>query len=182
MKFSQQELKKHFYQPIEINEVLSLKDELQQRNSEILDVSAIHVEGLLSPSERETVAHLRIQGSLTLPSTRSLTPVVLPLDFTVDEIYLTQEQAAMQTEVPEDAILLTESTVDLVEAVTDYLLLAIPSQILTPAELAGEKMPTGDAWQVMTEEEYQEAKAKEKMEKVDPRLAKLSEFFQDEQD
>lgn len=181
MKFSLQELKKYYQKPLEIHEVLDLKESLMARDKEILDASKVEVTGFLAPSPKETIAHLQISATLTLPSTRSLEEVALPLHLSVEEIYLTEEQQALAQLDEEDFILLEGNVLDLKEAVEDYLLLAIPSQIFTPEEKSGQALPKGDFWQVMSEEDYEKeqlAKASE----VDPRLAKLGELFKEEKD
>lgn len=179
MKFSLQELKKYYQKPLEIQEVLDLKESLMARNKEILDVSKVEVSGFLAPSPKETIAHLQISATLTLPSTRSLKEVALPLNFSVEEVYLTEEQQALAQLDEEDFILLEGNTLDLVAAVEDYLLLAIPSQILTSEEKSGQPLPGGSFWQVMSEEDYEKEKLAKETE-IDPRLAKLGDLFKED--
>lgn len=176
MKFSQQELKKYYHEPIMIHEKLDLKSDLMARNKDLLDVSEMEVDGLLTPSKKDTIAHLRIKGTLTLPSTRSLKPVLFPIDFPIDEVYMTKEQAEASEVNLEEIILLETNTLNLVEVVEDYLLLSIPTQVYTPEELAGEKMPEGDFWTVISEEDYESSKKAEES-KIDPRLEKLKDLF-----
>ncbi len=178
MKFSQQELKKYYHEPIMIHEVLDLKQNLMSRYKELLDVSEIEVDGLLTPSKKDTIAHLRVKGTLTLPSTRSLKPVLFPVDLTIDEVYMTKEQAEVSEVDLEEVILLETNTLNLVEAVEDYLILSIPTQVYTPEELAGEEMPKGDFWSVVSEDDF-EASQKAKEPKVDPRLEKLKDLLLD---
>lgn len=178
MKFSVQELLKHIQEPIEISETLDVKKDLQARYPEILDITPVVVSGLLIPSKSDTVAHLQIQATLTLPSSRSLEPVELAMDFTIDEVYLTHAQAQMTDTLTDEVIIVEGQTIDLVEAVEDYLLLAIPTQILTPEEIAGKNLLKGEFWEVLTEDEY-EIRQAEKDQQIDPRLAKLKNLLED---
>lgn len=50
-----------------------------------------------------------MQTTLTVPSTRSLEPVELPMDFSVDEVFMTEEQFQSRDEqMSADEILLIE--------------------------------------------------------------------------
>lgn len=42
------------------------------------------------------------------------------------------------------------------ESVADNILLAIPIKVLTPEEEAGQELPSGQAWALMTEEDFQQ--------------------------
>ena len=179
MKYAVQELKKHYHDPIIIDEEVDLKDSLTKRHPALIDITPVKITGLLSPTKSDTVAQLRVQAILTIPSTRSLEPVDFPVDFEIDEVYVTEEQVAVLGETNDDMVVLTTSTLDLTKAVEDYLLLAIPTQILTPAEERGEEMPKGMFWEVLSEEEFANQKQATKENNVDPRLAKLGDLFKD---
>ncbi|WP_252898174.1 DUF177 domain-containing protein [Apilactobacillus ozensis] len=47
--------------------------------------------------------------------------------------------------------------------------------ILSPQEEEGKEMPEGKFWKVISEQEYSNPKAENKT--VDPRLAKLKDYF-----
>jgi uncharacterized protein len=49
--------------------------------------------------------------------------------------------------------------------------------ILSPEEEAGKTMPSGHDWNVLSVDDYEDQKAELKT--VDPRLAKLKNFFKD---
>lgn len=177
MKFSVQELKKHFDSPIEIHETLEMKEALLKRYNALIDMSEVFVSGLLIPSKKETLLHLQIKATLTIPSTRSLTPVLFPVNESIEEIYVTKEQLAEST-LSKDQVTVVDNVIDLTEAVEDYLILSIPTQVLTEEELAGENYPKGDFWEVLSEEEYEKKKLEEQH--IDPRLAKLGDLFKED--
>ena len=68
--------------------------------------------------------------------------------------------------------------INLTESVADNILLHIPLKVLTSEEKASDCMPSGNDWQVMTEEEYQKSKQAQK-EKNSP-FASLQGLFDEE--
>ncbi|BDP70475.1 hypothetical protein EfmAA94_16480 [Enterococcus faecium] len=95
---------------------------------------------------------------MTVPSTRSLEPVELPMDFSVDEVFMTEEQFQSRDEqMSADEILLIEGPLlNLAESIEDNILLAIPMRVLTKEEEAATELPKGNDWEVMIfyEEEF----------------------------
>jgi uncharacterized protein len=181
MKWSLLELNKYKEAPLVFSETLDLKLSLQKRDTTLLDVSPIQVEGLLSVNKTEYLLHYTMQVVVTVPSSRSLEPVELPLKMTVDEVFMTEEQLRSKDErLPEEEIILLEKpTIDLDESVADNILLSIPLQVLTEAEQNGQAMPKGDDWEVVSEETYLQQKQAQAEQTTDPRLAKLSELFKE---
>ena len=179
MKWSLLELNKYKEEPLVFSETLHLKEELLQRDDTLLDVSPIKVEGLLAVNKSEYLLHYTIQVTVTVPSSRSLEPVALPMQITVDEVFMTKEQMDTRDErFAEEIILLDKPTIDLDESVEDNILLSIPIQVLTEEEQNSQEMPSGNDWEVISEEAYLESKQATEQ-TVDPRLAKLSELLSD---
>jgi uncharacterized protein len=179
MKWSLLELNKYKDKPCEFSEILDLKASLMRRDDQILDVSPAKVDGLLTVGNDEYLIHYRIDVIVTVPSSRSLTPVPLPIKIDVSEVFMTTEQYQNRKEqVPEEEIIILEKpTIDLNESVEDNILLAIPLQVLTDEEQHSHEMPKGDDWEVLSEEDYAKKKQAEAQQITDPRLAKLSELF-----
>jgi uncharacterized protein len=179
MKWSLLELNKYKDKPCEFSEILDLKASLMRRDDQLLDVSPAKVDGLLTVGNDEYLIHYRIDVIVTVPSSRSLTPVPLPIKLDVSEVFMTTEQYQNRKEqVPEEEIIILEKpTIDLIESVEDNILLAIPLQVLTDEEQHSHEMPKGDDWEVLSEEDYAQKKQAEAQQTTDPRLAKLSELF-----
>jgi uncharacterized protein len=184
MKWSLLELKKHQQEPVLFDATLDLKDELMKRENQILDLSEVKVRGLLTVGKNEYILHYTADVVITLPSSRSLTPVPLSMEIEVDEVFMTEEQFLNRKEQieAEEVIILEGQTIDLDESVADNILLAIPIQVLSEEELANEDFPSGNDWEVVSEEQYHARKSQEAEEKIDPRLAKLSELFTDSEE
>lgn len=184
MKWSLLELRKYQEEPLTFSQTIDLKDNMIKREPSILDIEPVLVEGILTVSKQEYILHYTAKTTITLPSTRSLTPVALPLAFSVDEVFMTTEQYARRNDMipEEDIIILENDTLNLQESIEDNILLAIPTRVLTEAEATSDELPEGDGWKVISEEEYQYQQQQEAAETIDPRLAKLSELFQDTED
>lgn len=182
MKWSLLELNKRRDETIDLDVQLDLKKELQKRDPQILDLSNITVSGILSVEKNDYLLHYLAEYTITLPSSRSLEPVQVPMKLQVDEVFMTEEQFARRDEMvaAEEIILLEKGLLDLDESVADNILLAIPLQVLTEAERDSESLPKGNDWEVVTEEEHLARQAA--AETMDPRLAKLSELFNEEDD
>lgn len=178
MKWSLLELRKYQETPLNFNETLDIKSDLMKRDNLIVDVAPVQVEGIITVTKKDYLVHYNIQTTLTVPSTRSLEPVALPMNFSVDEVFMTEEQYQSRDElIPEEEILLLETTqLDLKQSIEDNLLLAIPMRVLTEEEKLSDELPKGESWEVISEDEYAQRKEIASSE-VDPRLAKLSELF-----
>ena len=120
---------------------VELKNQLIKRDGQIIDLSPVKITGMMSVGKHEYLLHYRVETTITLPSTRSLTPVALPMDFTVDELFMTPEQFQRRDEmIPEEDVLIIEGqTISLDDSVADNLLLAIPMQVLTEEEKRAQK-------------------------------------------
>ena len=184
MKWSLLELRKYQDMPLTFAETLDLKDELMGRDNQIIDLAPVKVEGLVTVSKADYVLHYTVDTVITLPSTRSLEPVELPLQFSVNEVFMTPEQYQQKDElVPEEEILILETqTLDLDDSVANNILLEIPMQVLTEAEKNSQELPKGDNWQVISEEDFQSQQESKEQETIDPRLAKLSSLFTEEEE
>ncbi|MBO1100458.1 DUF177 domain-containing protein [Enterococcus hirae] len=179
MKWSLLELRKYQETPLTFHEALDLKAELMERDNLILDVAPVAVQGLVSVDKKGYLVHYTVQTTLTVPSTRSLEPVELPMDFAVDELFMTKEQYQLRDDQlsAEEILLIEDAKLDLTESIEDNILLAIPMRVLTEEEELATDLPKGTDWEVVSEEEYERRKSEDAKTKVDPRLAKLSELF-----
>lgn len=185
MKWTLQELKKFQNRTLEFDEILDLEESLKERDKEIIAVAPIRVKGTLEVLSGAFLVSMEIATVLTLPSTRSLQPVEVPMSVVVEEIYQTADQKenqALSPEFAEDVIELAGNQVDLIPAVEDHLLLSLPLQVLSEEEKSAKELPKGDSWQILTEEDYEKQKLEEKQSTIDPRLAKLSVLLDEEKD
>ena len=127
-----------------------------KRDGQIIDLSPVKITGMMSVGKHEYLLHYRVETIITLPSTRSLTPVALPMDFTVDELFMTPEQFQRRDEmIPEEDVLIIEGqTISLMIQLLITYYFAIPMQVLTEEEKNSTEMPSGNDWAVLSEEDY----------------------------
>ena len=184
MKWSLLELRKYQEEPLVFQETLDLENELISREKEIIAIRPVQVNGLITVSPKEYLLHYAVDTVITLPSTRSLEPVEVPMKFTVDEVFMTAEQYQQQKDLlkEEEILLLETQTLDLSESVADNILLEIPLQVLAEEEKQSERYPSGNEWTVISEDQYLEMKESQDKNQVDPRLAKLSSLFKEQED
>ncbi|AEV95384.1 YceD family protein [Pediococcus claussenii] len=169
------ELRKH-REPYSFEETLDLEQQLKERFPDlVLGCSLIEFSGLVVTDHSAVTIDARIVCELTVPSTRSLAPVQLKLDFPVNEIYV-EDDAKLDDYSDEEVVVVVEDDViDLNRAVEDNIVLQVPMQVLTSDEVAKGTMPSGNGWQVRSEKDEQAEATKN----IDPRLAKLQDLFKD---
>ncbi|EHO50923.1 DUF177 domain-containing protein [Lentilactobacillus kisonensis] len=166
--------------PFTFNEKVDIKDELLDRYSdEVIDATQFNIDGTAFSDQGDVIIDTHIVGKLTVPSSRSLEPVDLPLDFTVEEYYV-PSKAAESRYGKDDVVFVVDEDdqIDMQSAVIDNVILHIPMHILAPDEIAGKRMPSGKGWDVLSTDDYKNQKAELKT--VDPRLAKLKDLFKDQ--
>lgn len=183
MKWAKAQLNKYRHEPLTFETTLDLADVARERFSDmILDVSALQVNGWVRLIEHDDVLlHATVTGDVTVPSSRSLTPVVLPVDLTIDEQYLDDEARLVEFDETDAVFLLENNTVVLDDSVLENLVASLPLQILTPAEAQSDAdLPSGQDWTVLSETDAQAAQRlaqEDEKAALDPRLAALDDFF-----
>ncbi|GEO73433.1 metal-binding protein [Levilactobacillus namurensis DSM 19117] len=182
MKWSLTELRKnHRNDPLQFEETLDLKADLMDRyGEEVLDLSPVKVQGMVSVVNGDVAVDARVKADLTVPSSRSLTPVDLPVDFRMTEYYVSDAAATQRFEKTDVVMVVPDDLIDFDKAVGDNIILQIPMHILSDAEQQGAAMPEGQDWQVVREADLDKVEAENQS--VDPRLAKLKDFFPDQDD
>jgi uncharacterized protein len=177
MQWSVLELEKYLDDSLAFVENLDVKTDLMARNKDILDVSLVKVDGNLYVNKSKYILSYKVEATLTLPSTRSLKPVSLPMKFSVDETFMTQDQFDKRDElIEEDEILIIkEQTIDLDDSVKDNILLSIPFKVLSEEEKNDDNYPQSETWQAMSESQYEELQK----EKQSSPFNELKDFFEE---
>ncbi|HEM4879649.1 TPA: DUF177 domain-containing protein [Streptococcus suis] len=166
---------------ISFDKTLDLQEELQARNGEVLGLSPVQVSGNVRFESGFFFLDYQMTYDITLASSRSLQPVLLHEVQEVNELFVANEAVLKEQDlIDEDMVLVVEDDpIVLEESVADNILLAIPIKVLTPEEEAGQELPSGQAWALMTEEDFQQ-KAQEKKEANSP-FAQLQGLFDSEE-
>ena len=166
---------------IAFEEQLDLKEELQDRNSEILDLKDILAKGQLIYENGLYLLEYQLSYVLVLPSSRSMKPVELRHSYEVVEVFVSAEELlAKQDLVDEDLVLVLDgTTLSLSESVADNIILNIPLKVLTAQEETNDEMPSGQSWSVLTESQYKDLQEEKKAESSP--FASLSKLFDTEE-
>ncbi|GMA70233.1 hypothetical protein GCM10025879_14790 [Leuconostoc litchii] len=181
MKYAKNQLLKYRQKPLTFNESLDLETEAKNRFPQsVLALSTLQVHGSVSYLDNDDVTlHAHITGEITVPSSRSLDPVVVPVDLTFDELYIDDEQRLKDFEETEAVFVLENDTLNVDEAILDNIVASLPLQILTPEEITEDILPSGKDWHVISQETYENEKMIENEAEIDTRLAKLDDFFKE---
>lgn len=136
---------------------LDIKETLLARDSSILDIANVKARGHISYDAGLYLLNYQLEYTITLPSSRSMKPVILTESLPVSEVFIEESDAKEKAElVEEDLVLIIEGeTISLEESVVDNILLNIPLRVLTAEEEKEDQMPSGNDWAVLTEEQYQ---------------------------
>ncbi|USS85255.1 DUF177 domain-containing protein [Fructilactobacillus myrtifloralis] len=182
MKWSFEKLQGYQKEPFTEQGTLDLKADLLERYpQEILDATPFTVQVSAVADNGDVIIDADVEGTVTVPSSRSLTPFSLPLKFHFSEVYVNTKAAFNRYENEVVVIKVDDDgKVDFDKAVADNVIVQIPMQVLSPAERAGAKMPAGEDWEVISEADFNEQHAEAKQ--VDPRLASLKQFYADDDD
>ena len=143
----------------------------------IIAVSPAVAKGFLVYQNETVIAQFTCAVDITLPSSRSLEPVVVPLSIEIVERYIPKGTSFEEQELTEIVIPLETDWIDLQPAVEDHILLSIPLQVLSPEELSEDRMPSGQDWEVISQDELSLRRTVAKEQQIDPRLAALQSFF-----
>ena len=182
MKWSLHQLA-HLDKPVRFHRQLDLSDNLTFRNHDlVLSARPAQVKALIKYSFGKAVVTARVRIEMTVPSSRSLTPVALSLRFRFQEVYVQSHLALKRYEREHphgDTVLMTDRRgyFDFDKAVADNIILHIPTKVLSKREARQHLMPKGHGWEVVSEDDYQAYKKRAESQRVDPRLAKLKNYF-----
>lgn len=169
------ELRKH-KEPFQFDETMDLEQSLIERFPDVvIKCSPIIFKGSVTNDGDSVIIDAEISCELVVPSSRSLSPVQMNLDFHISEIYV--DRASLMDDFPQEevVILVQDDQIDVNKLIEDNIVLQVPMQVLTPEEEDQGIMPSGSEWQVISEVDDESEQDKQ----VDPRLAKLQDLFKD---
>lgn len=150
-------------------EVVDLSNLAKEDTNDIRRMDNVAVEGFFSEDGKDILCHLNIKCEIILPCARTLVDVPYQLDIKADEVF------SETNEHEDDEVnLILGETIDLMPYVREHILLNIPYRVFSETA----EVETGKDWTFQLEDEA--VKAKEN--KVDPRLQKLQELLNDNED
>jgi uncharacterized protein len=141
-------------------------DEIMEIDKSIREVSPIHVTGWADIRSLEISFHLSIKGHLILPCSRTLVDVKYPIDVDTIETFLLH---GSEFESEDEVHQVKGDVIDLNPIINEILLLEVPMQVFAKDRTEEGAPQSGTDWEVIY--------GQEKKDKVDPRLAGLAKFF-----
>lgn len=165
MKWKINQLQKYQSKEFRFDEYVNA-DEIMEIDKSIRAVSPIHVTGWADIRSLEISFHMSIKGHLTLPCSRTLVDVKYPIDVDTIETFLLNGSIY---EREEEVHQVKGDVIDLTPIINEILLLEIPMQVFAKDRTEEGAPQSGTGWEVIHEQE--------KKDKVDPRLAGLANFF-----
>ena len=119
--------------------------------------------GTYEPEEEKLYLKLKISGT-----------VVVPCDITLDDVDVDVESEdevviSFNPESYPDAVIAENNVIDTLPVVLQLIYMDLPTKVVKPGIT---EYPSGDGWEVVTEEQYEKSRGKG----IDPRLAKLLEY------
>ena len=157
IKWSLVELAKYQNQPLVLDGKIDLTNSLKNRKKDLLDATPILVKGIISSEgNNQFIVDLTLDVTLTLPSTRSLTPVDFNLKVPLTELYLAPNLS--RDTIDDDlenrvVISLEQDILDLKKPIEDTILASIPMKVLSEEEIESKDRLSGDDWELIFEDD-----------------------------
>ncbi|WP_102027283.1 YceD family protein [Salirhabdus sp. Marseille-P4669] len=165
MKFSLQKLRAET--PLQFEEDVDVS-ELEEMNNDIRRIPPVHVKGEATVRGEHITLQFDITGMMVLPCARTLVDVEYPFSISCIEVFST---SPYHKEDDDEIHGITGEVLDLVPYIKENILLEVPLQVFASNDDETSKSPEeGRGWKLVDEMKQEE-------QKVDPRLEKLSQFF-----
>lgn len=166
MKWTLSQLQKHRSKDFPIDEIVNV-DEVKEVEQSVRAVSPMHITGRADIDSTKVTFHLKINGHLVLPCSRTLVDVNYPIDVETTETFLLK---GLDYETEEEVHQVKGDVIDLMPVIKEILVLEVPMQVFCEDVSSDEGAPqSGKDWEVIHEQEKQD--------KIDPRLAGLAKLL-----
>lgn len=166
MKWTLSQLQKNRSKDFVIDEIINV-DEIKNLDPTIKEVSLMHITGRADIDSAKVTFHLKINGHLILPCSRTLVDVNFPINVDTTETFLLKD---LDYESFEEVHQVKGDLIDLIPVIQEILLLEVPMQVFCEDSSEEGAPQSGRDWEVIQEQD--------KKEKIDPRLAGLAQFFE----
>ncbi len=169
LKWTLNQLQKYRNKEFPIDEIVRI-DDIKKDDPTIREVSPMHITGHGDIDSSKVTFHLKIEGYLILPCSRTLVDVKYPINVETTETFLLQD-SVVQSE--EETHRVKGEVIDITPIIREILLLEVPMQVFCDDVESEDAAPqSGKDWEVISEESESN--------KIDPRLAGLAKFFDED--
>ncbi|UXV43222.1 YceD family protein [Staphylococcus simulans] len=182
MKWSITQLRKYQGQPFEFDQTVNYNHLIDKLG--LIDLSDIRVKGKLDVKSNEVVADIHLTGAYTMEDARTLKPVEVPIDVETTEIFdLEGHEFSGSEEDDEHYHLATNGMIDLRDIAEELVIIEKPIRAVAEDSSLEDMLQSGQGWEVIDEDELEESEQAEEIssKKVDPRLQKLQQFYDEKQ-
>ena len=152
------------------DETLSFPSEMFHQLSQINGLSDVHVtgHGRMDAKNRQLYVEFQAKGQMILPCAISLENVDYPFDIESSVTF-----AFYKPNDDEDVVEVKRDTADLTPVIFQEIMMEVPMRVVKK----GATLKTeGQGWKVLNEDEMNEEE-----DYIDPRLAKLKDYFKDKE-
>lgn len=174
LKFAVSQIQKDaLQQPMTFDREVDVS-EIETLENDILKAFPVQVVGSVVLQGEEMIFSFNISGKVILPCARTL--VEVPYDFDIDALEIFTTASTMTEEDEEDEVHFVDGEViDLTPLIKENILLEIPYRVYSKnEEVLRNALVQGDGWELV--EESEEVK-EDKEQPIDPRLNKLKQFM-----
>nr|WP_295971529.1 YceD family protein [uncultured Bacillus sp.] len=166
MKWTTSQLQRYQNKEFLIDEIVNA-DEIMETDQTIRFVSPMHITGHADIGSNRVTFHLSIIGYLILPCSRTLVDVKYPINVETTETFLLD---GFSYESEEEVHKVKGDVIDMMPIIQEILLLEVPMQVFCENSSEEGAPQSGKDWEVIQEQD--------KKDKIDPRLAGLAKFFE----
>lgn len=157
LKWSLAELQRYRNDYYSVSGIVNLTNALKNRKDDLIDASPVEIEGTITlEGSDKYYVDLKLDLTLTMPSSRSLEPVEIDLTLPFHEVYLAPDAriVASEDEIEDDLYFSLEKDIlDLQKPIEDTILASIPLKVLSEEEQDSYELPSGRDWSMRIEDE-----------------------------
>lgn len=184
MKWSITQLRKYQGQPFEFDQTVNYNHLIDKLG--LIDLSDIRVKGKLDVKSNEVVADIHLTGAYTMEDARTLKPIEVPIDVETTEIFDLEGYEFGDSEdenEDEHYHLATNGMIDLRDIAEELIIIEKPIRAVAEDSSLEDMLQSGQGWEVIDEDELEASEQAEETpsKKVDPRLQKLQQFYDEKQ-
>jgi uncharacterized protein len=169
LKWTLQQLETMKDTGLSFDETVNVSD-LKDRDPEIREISPVRVTGHAVFEDRKITFFMEIFGEMVLPSSKTLEDVEYPIHVQTAEVFRLDSRVEEESD-DEEVHDIEQETVDLLPFVKEAILVEKPIRVVSGDE---EPLPSGNGWELVSESDQKN--------RIDPRLEKLAEFLDENND
>ncbi|WP_085524087.1 YceD family protein [Tuberibacillus sp. Marseille-P3662] len=169
LKWSVPDLMPYKNEGLTLDETIELP-EMSEQDDEIRDLSPIRITGFAEVKARLISFHLTLKGKMVLPCSITLKNVDQPFEVHTSETFRLDSSLDLEDGHGEEIHDVDNQVIDLIPFIKEAILVEKPIRVVSE-EAKNQPKPEGKGWEVVTDEERKN--------RIDPRLEKLKQFYDD---